>query len=56
MFAWLGLLDPVITQPFRVSPLQLGVGVLHPLLGDELIVMYSFGVPVQLALAVPVYC
>ena len=44
MFAGFGLLDPIVAEAFGMLAFEVGVGVLHTLLGEELVVVHAFGV------------
>ncbi len=52
MFARFRLLHPVVPQPVRMPIFQFGVGILHALLGDQLVVTHPLGVARQRTLSV----
>ena len=52
VLTWFCLLHPCIAQPLRMFRLQLRICVLHSLLGDQLIMLYTFGITCQLPLPV----
>lgn len=54
MFARFGLLHPIFPQPVGMAKFQLGVGILHPLLRDQLVMVHPLRVARQRALSMSI--